>query len=201
MGASRFVGRVGGLAMALGVGAAVFTGYGVAWADDSPSAGAGPKNTKQHSSAGSSGNAASHATKTKVGGSNNNGSGSASSQVDQVDTTVNANTFTGVAPSATAAKGSPAESVTALVQSVDTGASVAPTTPARVPASTTATVSSPVTASATAVVDPTSGDNPIVPVDSPVALALAAYTRREALGAASTTAPAAVNTTSAAKTR
>ena len=33
MGASRFVGRVGGLAVALGVGAAVFSGGGVAWAD------------------------------------------------------------------------------------------------------------------------------------------------------------------------
>ena len=35
MGASRFVGRVGGLAVALGVGAAAFSGAGVAWADTS----------------------------------------------------------------------------------------------------------------------------------------------------------------------
>lgn len=35
MGASRFVGRVGGLAVALGVGAAVFSSAGVAWADTS----------------------------------------------------------------------------------------------------------------------------------------------------------------------
>ncbi|WP_313674774.1 CocE/NonD family hydrolase [Mycolicibacterium sp.] len=33
MGASQFVGRVGGLAVALGVGAALFSGAGVAWAD------------------------------------------------------------------------------------------------------------------------------------------------------------------------
>ena len=33
MGASAYVGRVGGLAVALGVGAAVATGHGVAWAD------------------------------------------------------------------------------------------------------------------------------------------------------------------------
>lgn len=33
MGASHFVGRVGGLAVALGVGVAVFNGVGVAWAD------------------------------------------------------------------------------------------------------------------------------------------------------------------------
>ena len=40
MGASRFVGRVGGLAVALGVGAAVFAGNGEAWADTSD---AGPR--------------------------------------------------------------------------------------------------------------------------------------------------------------
>ncbi len=35
MGASRFVGRVGGLAVALGIGSGVFAGAGVAWADGS----------------------------------------------------------------------------------------------------------------------------------------------------------------------
>ncbi|MGP4053850.1 family 1 glycosylhydrolase [Mycobacterium sp. 4D054] len=34
MGSAQFVGRVGGLAVALGVGAAVFTGSGVAWANE-----------------------------------------------------------------------------------------------------------------------------------------------------------------------
>jgi ABC-2 type transport system ATP-binding protein len=33
MGASRYIGRIGGLAVVLGVGTAVFTGYGVAWAE------------------------------------------------------------------------------------------------------------------------------------------------------------------------
>ena len=37
MGASAYVGRVGGLAVALGVGAAVATGHGVAWATDTES--------------------------------------------------------------------------------------------------------------------------------------------------------------------
>lgn len=37
MGAAAYVGRVGGLAVALGVGAAVATGFGVASADDTPS--------------------------------------------------------------------------------------------------------------------------------------------------------------------
>lgn len=37
MGAAAYVGRVGGLAVALGVGSAVFTGHGVAWADETDS--------------------------------------------------------------------------------------------------------------------------------------------------------------------
>ena len=42
MGASRFVGRVGGLAAALGVGVAVFAGAGAAWADGADAAGSSP---------------------------------------------------------------------------------------------------------------------------------------------------------------
>lgn len=37
MGAAAYVGRIGGLAVALGVGSAVFAGHGVAWADDTDS--------------------------------------------------------------------------------------------------------------------------------------------------------------------
>lgn len=46
MSAARFIGRVGGLAVALGVGAAAFSGSAVAWADDSSST-----SHAQHSSA------------------------------------------------------------------------------------------------------------------------------------------------------
>jgi Domain of unknown function (DUF4185) len=54
MGASAYVGRVGGLAVALGVGAAVATGHGVAWAD-----GTGPSaSTSDHSVSEGSPNAA-----------------------------------------------------------------------------------------------------------------------------------------------
>ena len=37
MNSSRYIGRIGGLAVALGVGAAVFTGHGVAWAEPASS--------------------------------------------------------------------------------------------------------------------------------------------------------------------
>lgn len=39
MGAGRFVGRVGGLAVAMGVGTAVSFGHGVAWAEDAADSG------------------------------------------------------------------------------------------------------------------------------------------------------------------
>lgn len=39
MGAAAYIGRIGGLAVALGVGAAVATGQGVAWADDGSNSG------------------------------------------------------------------------------------------------------------------------------------------------------------------
>ena len=180
--------------MALGVGAAVFTGYGVAWADDSPSSDAGPKATNQHSGSGSSASQnGSRAKKTKAsGGSNSVSSEGNSAQADKVDNTVRANTFTGVAPSATA---SPTGSTTRSLP-VDTRFQVAPTTSAEFPPDHGHRVGRRHRGGHRPC-GSTSGGNPTLPVDSPVALALAAFTRREASSAASTTTPAAVTTTSA----
>ncbi|MGU3499745.1 S15 peptidase family protein [Mycobacterium sp. C31M] len=58
MGAARFVGRVGGLAVALGVGVAVFAGAGAAWADEDT----GAPSSSSSSSEGSSTGAGSAAT-------------------------------------------------------------------------------------------------------------------------------------------
>lgn len=162
--------------MALGVGAAVFTGYGVAWADDNPSSDAGPKATNQHSGSGSSASQnGSRAKKTKASGSSNSVSSEGNSaQADKVDNTVRANTFTGVALSATASS----EGSTTRLVPVDTGTAVAPTTSAQVPAQTTATMSGLVVAAATALVDPTSGGSPAAPVDSPLSWALLALSRQ-----------------------
>ncbi len=55
--AARYIGRVGGLAVALGVGAAVFTGYGVAWAEPGSSGSSSSGSSSQSSS--SSGSAGS----------------------------------------------------------------------------------------------------------------------------------------------
>ncbi len=70
MGAARCIGRVGGLAVALGVGAAVFTGYGVAWAE--PGSGGSSSSGSSSQSSSSSGSAA--------GGSANSG-GSVASKI------------------------------------------------------------------------------------------------------------------------
>lgn len=187
MGASRFVGRVGGLAVALGVGAAVFTGIGVAWADDSPSSDAGPKVTRQHDGNGSTASSRnSRAKKTKVsstvvssggaqsGGSSGNAANGNSAGLDQVDTTVRANTFTGVAPSATA---SPQGSTTRLLTPVVDPA-----------ASTTATVTGVVNNAGTGALDPATGGNAPAPVDSPLALAAVATRRQSPTAAATPTA-------------
>ena len=56
MGGAAYVGRVGGLAVALGVGTAVFAGQGVAWADDTDSRGSAESS---ESSSATSDNAAS----------------------------------------------------------------------------------------------------------------------------------------------
>ncbi|WP_064279624.1 DUF4185 domain-containing protein [Mycolicibacterium iranicum] len=45
MGAAAYVGRIGALAVALGVGSAVFAGQGVAWADDADSSAAAPSSS------------------------------------------------------------------------------------------------------------------------------------------------------------
>ena len=50
MGAARYIGRVGGLAVALGVGTAVATGHGIALADSTESNASGPSNSEQSTS-------------------------------------------------------------------------------------------------------------------------------------------------------
>jgi len=55
MGAGIFVGRIGGLAIALGVGAAIYGGSAVAWADDSPSSSSTGSESAGAASTGSAG--------------------------------------------------------------------------------------------------------------------------------------------------
>ncbi|MCV7227599.1 PE-PPE domain-containing protein [Mycolicibacterium komossense] len=139
MNAAPIIGRVGGLAIALGVGAAIAGGSGVAWADSSVG-----------TSAGSS--ASSHApSASKTAVTRSSGSATARS--------AGLRPVTAQARTATVARPASAAKVTAA------GAG------------------------------PAAGDNPVSPAEAPVALALAAFTRRESLSSAA--APAAMSQTTA----
>ena len=73
MSSSRYIGRVGGLAVAFGVGAAVFGGAAVAWADEPSSDSSSAQSSSEGSTAGDSGSSSSQATN---GGPNDSTSGS-----------------------------------------------------------------------------------------------------------------------------
>lgn len=60
MGAARYVGRIGGLAVALGIGTAAFTGHGVAWADADSAAPSG------HSASPETAAGPAHASRSKI---------------------------------------------------------------------------------------------------------------------------------------
>jgi ABC-2 type transport system ATP-binding protein len=75
MGASQFVGRVGGLAVALGIGAGVLAGAGVAWADDSA-----PDTRTSTGSSAEGGSDSSHASSTNRGRATTTARGSAAAQ-------------------------------------------------------------------------------------------------------------------------
>ncbi|CAN5616601.1 hypothetical protein BH09ACT8_BH09ACT8_20040 [soil metagenome] len=111
MRAANVIGRVGGLAIALGVGAAVAGGAGTAWADST----AGPTKHASHAS----------------------NSSQSSARAERAHAVV-----TGPRATAKAAR----------------------------PAATRVSVAAP---------EPSAGDNPVSPAESPVGLALAAFTRRE----------------------
>lgn len=68
MGAAAYVGRVGGLAVALGVGSAVFAGQPVAWADDTDSGSPSSSSSATSESAGSD-------SSDQVGGTGSGGTG------------------------------------------------------------------------------------------------------------------------------
>lgn len=194
MGACRYVGRVGGLAVALGIGAAVMGGTSVAWADDDATTSVGGRE-----SSGSARQGHDRAA-TPAGG---RGGGAAESH------------RSGAAPSSNAAPAARSAGTTAVAQqhrvsaAVDNvgGSSGSPAPAAAVSAAAVAapaeavvdtaveTVSvdpepaaeaAPVTASVTALaesLDEAPADDPSDPVASTLAWTMAATTRRNAVAA------------------
>ena len=188
MGAAKFIGRVGGLAVALGVGTAAFAGQGIASADTGSSAG------QDNSSAGTS-SSASHSSKGSSKASSARSAGAARSSGNR-----------GLSPrgSLTAAAASPdlptadsdqdapvaAASVTDSARvSVVAGSSrkTSVATPAAAPAGSVAGFLS-------AVIDdllnPASGNGPGAPADAALSWLFTAFSRRDVGADASPTASA-----------
>ncbi len=187
MGASRFVGRVGGLAVALGVGAALFsTGYGVAWADTSTGSSAAGSNSSSSSgnssTASSSGKTTATSKRSAVAGSGKAvGAGGAKSgskhstagaAPSRADSSVSAQTTSSSEAAANNSASPPASSTAASVTSV---AALTPRLPAL---PTPGTISAALTTALHGALDPFTGGLPAAPADSPLTLAFAAAQRR-----------------------
>ncbi|EHB57569.1 X-Pro dipeptidyl-peptidase domain protein [Mycolicibacterium rhodesiae JS60] len=187
MGASRFVGRVGGLAVALGVGAALFsTGYGVAWADTSTGSSAAGSNSSSSSgnssTASSSGKTTATSKRSAVAGSGKPaGPGGAKSGAkhstagaaqSRADSSVSAQT---ASSSETTANNSASPSASSTAASVTSVASLTPRLPAL---PTPGAISAALTTALHGALDPFTGGLPAAPADSPLALAFAAAQRR-----------------------
>lgn len=202
MGASCFVGRVGGLAVALGVGAAVFSGAGVAWADSGDGSARG---TDSAGSAGSGESAAPHAGARRGNAGlargaavrSNNRQRPAESAVSAPPITAPAAAVSRRAVQTTAIK------TTAAPRAFDRGSIVGPdvrviSDPLPEPAEA-GEVTAFLSEGHTGVSDGADID-PLVPADSPAAWALLAAARRQDLSAAISTAPTARVTSSATVT-
>jgi len=229
VGASQFVGRVGGLALALGVGAAVFAGPGVAWADRGDAGGTSGANTASASSADNDSSpprgpraargsdaparpaatrkvptAAADRTTADTEISTETSTETPSAPVDPIPVMVEERVSPDlpvaapVAPEPTGTEpelpGAEPQVLADPVLTVADPAVTAPgnTEPEAVPAAD-------LTSFSTGLAEPSggAGSDPSVPIDSPLAAALLAYSRRAADSASATGGPAALATTTA----
>ncbi len=226
MGAAKFVGRVGGLAVALGVGAATFAGTGVAWADTGSAHDSGSARSDSSGSASSGGSSRGSSARpaaSRVASSAGAQSSSRSSVRPGGAPQRNLPTATAVAASSAVTPDLPAVDESSLADAVvstteESGAkgpdvegsnkvapkpvlSVARSLPLWVPTAATSAPAGAVSGFLSAVVsdllDPSAGGNPTAPVDSPLSWALLGFTRREAGAAASAASPTASVTSSA----
>jgi ABC-2 type transport system ATP-binding protein len=224
MGASQFVGRIGGLAVALGVGAAVFSGAGVAWADrgdtDTSSASAADSDSPARAPRGGRGSeSAAPAAAIKSADSaapeasldsvpivvDDSIAAPAAAVVVDPEPVVEELSLPEPAAGESVVVGEPASVEPVIhvdpmpepVVIVDPIMTVEPETTEYVPAP-----SGEVTAFITGVAEPSdgAGTDPTVPVDSPLLAAFLAMSRRDPFTVAATDAPAALVTSSSGLT-
>ena len=221
MGASRFVGRVGGLAVALGVGAAAFSGAGVAWADTSDpgseSSGAAEASSSKDSAVSSRGRtaaakapaAAGTESRTRQQRNSRSGPPPKPSVPSVSDGPASVAIDTGPAPlpavvAAAAVRQAAPAIVNRVISPVPAAAEVS--APAAIAAAVTEPAPEPVAAPADEVsaflsdadngLADGAGTDPIFPADSPLEWALLAFARRQPLNAAATASQAASVTAS-----
>ena len=206
MGASRFVGRVGGLAVALGVGAAAFSGAGVAGADTSDPGSdsrGGPRVSSSNDSAASAPSRGRKAAATAPAGAavKSGARQQRNARPAPVASAPSASTVSGgkrtsapdIDPAPVPAAATPAASSQAVPAVAATVSSTAPAVaetvePAAVPAPEPAPageVSAFLSEADNGLADG-AGTDPMLPVGSPLEWALLAFARRQPLSAAST---------------
>ena len=171
---SRYVGRVGALAFALGVGAAVFGGAGAAWADESSSGSSSAHSSSGGSYAGDNGSSSSQDTDR---GPDVSTSGSDSESDAPTGTEVDAAEVDEAEVDEAVAEAEVADSDIAEAEIDDETDGVPPAE-----AITLDAPPSPTTTSGTA--DPLTGGDPIAPVDAQLELALLGSARPDEASAA-----------------
>ena len=214
MSASRFVGRVGGLAVALGVGAAVFGAPGTAWADGSTRGSApGDATTASGDATPAAGSVRGHKTASATSGAvrtrkqgtapagltpsvrvpsvpaaSDPDTRAAATDVDSVDAADN--------PAPVASAVAPVAAVKTSRRAVAADPVVVATEPVAVAEPAQAGAVSNVLAGFDNGLADGAGSGPLVPLDSPISWALLAVARRQSLGTTATKPQASVVTSS-----
>ena len=191
MDASTFIGRVGGLAVALGVGAAAFSGMAVAWADapadstsvGSPASSDSPVAARPARVSPSAPRSASRPANRSVANSSPAGAGvpsrvkAALPSVPHTTDPVSA-ALDNLAASADAPAAAAVPSVAAVAGRAAAVIDPVSATVELVAAPETASASGVLTAVADPVSDPAANGNPAVPAESPITWTVMEYTRR-----------------------
>lgn len=187
MSAARFIGRVGGLAVALGIGAAAYSGTAVAWADSASSASSSAHGHSARSGAGPAGSPTSASTARRKGSTATSPAGP---RLTPPSTAVRAQTTKTGPPLSRRPRATEVTEVTeqpaAAPQAADTSGPSTESMPA--PAASTAGAPKSLTSAsalpAPAAADPLTDSTPVLPADSPLEWTLLAYTRRDTGGSA-----------------
>ena len=228
MGAGAYVGRIGGLAVALGIGAAVFVGQGVASAEPSTTSGSA-SSSESRSGAASSENKQQHGEKSDTTTDSSDAKAAATESTPKKTKKSSASRQSTHEPNGTTEKAGtaaartvraatesvktadetrkadapkaaedPAPTTNVTVSSVPNIADVVVETPKQRPQPPVMVVTTAISSVVSAVRSPLAGNSPTAPLDSPLPWMMMAAARQEFGRTAGLTKPANLATTSAA---